>query len=49
MLPLVWGSSPDEHARDYVPYIFGRGAFAILPDLSRLPKTLPSIYRQVTS
>lgn len=44
----VFGVTVDEHARDYVPYMFGRGAYAIVPDPARLPAALPAIYRQIT-
>lgn len=45
----VFGVTVDEHARDYFPYIFGRGSYAIFPNISRLPIALPAIYRQITS
>ncbi|RAI55184.1 nitric oxide reductase activation protein NorD [Roseicella frigidaeris] len=44
----VFGITVDREARDYFPYIFGPGAYAIFPDISRLPAALPAIYRQVT-
>jgi nitric oxide reductase NorD protein len=44
----VFGVTVDEHARDYFPYIFGRGAYAIFPSIARLPTALPAIYRQIT-
>jgi nitric oxide reductase NorD protein len=44
----VFGVTVDVHARQYFPYIFGRGAYAIFPNISRLPVALPAIYRQVT-
>ncbi len=44
----VFGVTVDEQARDYFPYIFGRGAYAIFPNISRLPTALPAIYRQIT-
>ena len=43
----VFGITVDREARDYFPYIFGPGAYAIFPDISRLPTALPAIYRQV--
>lgn len=43
----VFGVTVDEEARDYFPYIFGRGAYAIFPDVERLPTALPAIYRQI--
>lgn len=45
----VFGVTVDEHARDYFPYIFGRGAYAIFPSVARLPTALPAIYRHITS
>jgi nitric oxide reductase NorD protein len=44
----VFGITVDREARDYFPYIFGPGACAIFPDITRLPVALPAIYRQVT-
>jgi len=38
----------DAHARQYFPYIFGRGAYMIFPSINRLPAALPAIYRHVT-
>ena len=45
----VFGITVDREARDYFPYIFGLGAYAIFPDISRLPAALPAMYRQVTA
>ncbi|AGK56783.1 von Willebrand factor A [Hyphomicrobium denitrificans 1NES1] len=45
----VFGITIDENARDYFPHIFGRGAFAIVRDIARLPAALPAIYRQLTT
>ena len=45
----VFGITVDREAQDYFPYIFGPGAYAIFPDISRLPTTLPALYRQVTA
>ena len=45
----VFGVTVDEHARDYFPYLFGRGAYAIFPSVARLPTALPAIYRHITS
>src|SRR5690606_28916649 len=44
----VFGVTIDELAHDYFPYIFGQGAYAIFPNISRLPTALPAIYRQIT-
>jgi nitric oxide reductase NorD protein len=45
----VFGVTVDRHAREYFPYIFGRGAYAILPGIARLQTALPAIYRHITS
>lgn len=45
----VFGVTIDENARDYFPHIFGRGAYAIVRDITRLPAALPAIYRQLTT
>jgi nitric oxide reductase NorD protein len=45
----VFGVTIDEDARAYFPHIFGRGAYAIVRDLARLPSALPAIYRQITT
>jgi nitric oxide reductase NorD protein len=38
----------DKRARDYVPYLFGRGGYAIISHVARLPSALPLLYRHVT-
>ena len=43
----VFGITVDREAQDYVPYLFGPGAYAIFPQISRLPVALPAIYRQL--
>jgi nitric oxide reductase NorD protein len=45
----VFGVTIDEDAREYFPHIFGRGGYAIVRDLARLPAALPAIYRQITT
>ncbi|MDQ0326088.1 nitric oxide reductase NorD protein [Rhodopseudomonas julia] len=45
----VFGVTVDEAARDYFPYLFGRGAYAIVPYGERLPAALPAIYRHLTA
>ncbi|MGK7871017.1 nitric oxide reductase activation protein NorD [Falsiroseomonas sp. E2-1-a20] len=45
----VFGITVDREARDYFPYIFGPGAYAIFPDASHLTTALPAIYRQLTA
>lgn len=43
----VFGITVDRKARDYFPYLFGRGAYAIVGRIARLPAALPMIYRQL--
>lgn len=43
----VFGVTVDETARDYFPYLFGRGAYSIVTHPERLPSALPAIYRQM--
>jgi nitric oxide reductase NorD protein len=45
----VFGITVDEHAREYFPYIFGRGAYAIFPHVERLTAALPAMYRQLAA
>ena len=44
----IFGVTVDEDAGDCVPFIFGRGAYAIFRSLSLRPVALPAIYRQIT-
>jgi nitric oxide reductase NorD protein len=44
----LFGVTVDAQGRDYLPYIFGPGAYAIFPHVARLPAALPAIYRQLT-
>ncbi len=44
----VFGITVDRKARDYFPYMFGRGGYAIVRRPDRLPAALPRIYRQLT-
>ena len=43
----VFGITIDGQAQGYFPYLFGRGGYAIVERISRLPMALPSIYRQL--
>jgi len=43
----VFGVTVDAEAKDYFPYLFGRGGYAIVPDAERLPTALPAIYRHL--
>ena len=44
----VFGITVDRKAQEYFPYVFGRGAYAIVGGVHRLPRALPEIYRQLT-
>ena len=44
----LFGVTVDGKGRDYLPYIFGPGAYAIFPHVARLPAALSAIYRQLT-
>lgn len=43
----VFGITIDAEARDYFPYLFGPGGYAIVPKISKLSQALPAIYRQL--
>lgn len=45
----VFAVTVDAKAQDYVPYLFGRNGFAIVPDASRLVEALPIMYRHVVA
>lgn len=45
----VFAVTIDAKAQDYVPYLFGRNGFAIVPDASRLVEALPAMYRHVVA
>jgi len=42
-----FGVTVDRKAQDYFPYIFGRGSYQIIRDVSKLSTALPKIYRQL--
>ena len=44
----VFAITIDRKARDYVSYLFGRGGYAIISHVARLPSVLPLLYRHVT-
>lgn len=44
----VFGITIDRKARDYFPYLFGRGGYAMVARPGKLPAALPRIYRQLT-
>ena len=43
----VFGVTIDAAAQSYFPALFGRGGYAIVGDIRRLPAALPAIYRQL--
>ncbi|OAF10307.1 nitric oxide reductase activation protein NorD [Bradyrhizobium neotropicale] len=43
----VFGVTIDATAQCYFPTLFGRGGYAIVGNIRRLPSALPAIYRQV--
>ncbi|MDA9468994.1 nitric oxide reductase activation protein NorD [Bradyrhizobium sp. CCBAU 53415] len=43
----VFGVTIDATAQSYFPTLFGRGGYAIVGNVKRLPGALPAIYRQV--
>lgn len=46
---VVFAVTIDANAEDYLPAIFGRSGFALVSDIAKLPRTLPAIYRSLTS
>ena len=45
----VFGVTIDQEARQYIPYLFGRGGFAIVNKPEHLSLALPGIYRQIVA
>jgi nitric oxide reductase NorD protein len=43
----VFGVTVDDRARDYFPFIFGKGAYQIVGHPAKLSAALPKIYRQL--
>jgi len=43
----AFGVTVDATAQSYFPTLFGRGGYAIVGNIKRLPAALPAIYRQV--
>ncbi len=43
----VFGVTVDATAQSYFPTLFGRGGYAIVGNIGRLPAALPAIYRQL--
>jgi len=44
----VFGVTIDAAAQSYFPTLFGRGGYAIVGNIRRLPAALPMLYRQLT-
>lgn len=45
---VVFGVTIDAAAQSYFPRLFGRGGYAIVGNIRRLPAALPALYRQLT-
>jgi nitric oxide reductase NorD protein len=45
----VFAVTVDDRARGRLPYVFGRGGYALVRQVDRLPPALPAIYRQLTT
>ncbi|HXP96125.1 MAG TPA: VWA domain-containing protein [Telmatospirillum sp.] len=45
----LFGVTIDRQAQDYFPTLFGRGGYAIINHIARLPSALPSLYRHLVS
>ena len=43
----VFSVTVDTNAQSYFPALFGRGGYAIVGNIRRLPAALPAIYRQL--
>lgn len=43
----VFGVTVDREAQSYFPTLFGRGSYAIVDQVAKLPSALPAIYRQL--
>lgn len=43
----VFAVTVDRDAKSYVPAIFGRNGYAVVPHIGRLPAVLPAIYRNL--
>ena len=43
----VFGVTVDASAQSYFPVLFGRGGYANVGNIRRLPAVLPAIYRQL--
>jgi len=45
----VFGVTVDREAQDYFPALFGRGGYAIIDQIARLPAALPRLYRHLVA
>lgn len=43
----VFGVTVDREAQSYFPHLFGRGGYAIVGQVAKLPSALPAIYRHL--
>ena len=43
----VFGVTVDRDAQSYFPTLFGRGGYAIVGQIAKLPSALPAIYRHL--
>lgn len=43
----VFAITIDRQASAYIPYLFGRGGYALVSHINRLVPALPAIYRQL--
>jgi nitric oxide reductase NorD protein len=43
----VFGVTVDRQAQEYFPMLFGRGGYAIVGHIAKLPTALPAIYRHL--
>lgn len=44
----LFGITIDDDAKDYFPYLFGRGGYAMVSHPERLVEIVPALYRQLT-
>jgi nitric oxide reductase NorD protein len=45
---VVFAVTVDKDAKSYLPSMFGRNGFAIVGNITKLPRALPAIYRGLT-
>jgi nitric oxide reductase NorD protein len=44
-----FGLAIDQHGREYLPYLFGAGHYAVFADPRSLPRILPRLYARITA